>query len=363
MNKQLTGINQKEVKLPKAIASIPHQLRVNAHRVDYIKAINEAIDYPFQSEDGRDPSPFHIQLENKCRQHTGIKNWQFTNCCTDSLQIAFHTLCTVGDTVIVPAYGWRAIVNAPCFVGMNVLFCDIDNTGNIDLQQLEQMIIQHQPKAVLIVHNFGAIVDFTEIVPTCKTYGVKIIEDAAPSFTIDEPYSYKLGSLSDIVCFSFDFTKSPGCLGAGGAIATNNDKIANKIKTICSHCSDGKFIGNKSYLDTTSAAVLVKDIELIEIHRYRAKRRAVANYYEKHLPFKTLAGKNFIYHRFIIFPEDKQTALELFKSKKILAKSVFASNSINCKNAVQFSETAVELPCHHFIDIEDLKQRVESLNL
>jgi dTDP-4-amino-4,6-dideoxygalactose transaminase len=349
--------------VPKAIASIPHQLRVNAHRVDYIKAINEAVDYPFQSEDGRDPSPFHIQLESKCRAYTGINNWQFTNCCTDALQIAFHTLCAVGDTVIVPAYGWRAVVNAPWFVGMNVLFCDIDNTGNIDLEQLQQMIIQHQPKAVLIVHNFGAIVDFTEIVSTCRTYGVKIIEDAAPSFTMDEPYTYKLGSHSDIVCFSFDFTKSPGCLGAGGAIATNNNHIANTIKTICSHTSEGEFIGTKSYLDTTSAAVLVKDIELIEINKYRAKRCAVADYYKNNLPFDTLAGDNYIYHRFIIFPKDKQKTLDQFKTKKILAKPVFAANTVSCKNALQFSETAVELPCHHFIDIDDLKQRIESLDL
>jgi dTDP-4-amino-4,6-dideoxygalactose transaminase len=347
--------------MTKAIASIPHQIRVDTHRVDYIKSINAALNYPFQSEDGRQPSPFHIQLENKCREYTGINNWQFTNCCTDALQIAFHALCKAGDTVIVPAYGWRAIVNAPWFVGMNVLFCDIDSSGNIDLQQLQEMIKQHQPKAILIVHNFGAVVDFTEIVSTCRTYGVKIIEDAAPSFTMNEPYSYKLGSLSDIVCFSFDFTKSPGCLGAGGAIATNNSYIANRIKTICSHTTESNFIGTKSYLDTTSAAVLLKDMELIEASNYRAKRCAVADFYKSNLPFEMLKGINYIYHRFIIFPKDKQQVLSLFNSKKILAKSVFKANTKNCTMAAKFSETAVELPCHHFIDIDDLQERVKGL--
>jgi dTDP-4-amino-4,6-dideoxygalactose transaminase len=345
----------------KAIASIPHQLRVDTHRVEYIRTINDAIDYPFQSEDGRDPSPFHKQLESKCREYTGITHWQFTNCCTDALQIAFHTLCNIGDTVIVPAYGWRAIVNAPCFVGMNVLFCDIDSTGNIDLNQLQEMIKQHQPKAILIVHNFGAIVDFTEIVSTCKHFGVSIIEDAAPSFTMNEPYIYKLGNLSDIVCFSFDFTKSPGCLGAGGAIATNNSNIASRIKTICSHTTDNNIIGTKSYLDTTSAAVLLKDMELIETNHYRAKRRAIAEFYKNNLPFETLKGINYIYHRFIIFPKDKQQVLSLFNSKKILAKSVFEANTKSCIMATKFSETAVELPCHHFIDIEDLQERLKVL--
>jgi len=345
----------------KAIASIPHQIRVDTHRIDYIRTINEAIDYPFQSEDGREPSIFHKQLESKCREYTGIIHWQFTNCCTDALQIAFHTLCNIGDTVIVPAYGWRAIVNAPWFVGMNVLFCDIDSTGNIDLNQLQEMIKQHQPKAILIVHNFGAIVNFSEIVPTCKHFGVSIIEDAAPSFTMNEPYSYKLGSLSDIVCFSFDFTKSPGCLGAGGAIATDNSVIANRIKNICSHTTDSNFIGTKSYLDTISAAVLLKDMELIETNHYRAKRRAVAEFYKNNLPFETLEGTNYIHHRFIIFPKDKQQVLSLFNSKKILAKSVFEANSKSCMMATKFSETAVELPCHHFINIDDLQERLKVL--
>ena len=347
--------------MPKAIASIPHQLRLDAHRIDYIKAINEAIDYPFQSEDGREPSPFHQSLEIKCKEHTGIAHWQFTNCCTDSLQIAFHTLCNIGDTVIVPAYGWRAIVNAPFFVGLNVLFCDIDETGNVDIEQLDEMIRQHQPKAVLIVHNFGAIVDFTEIVSTCEIYGTKIIEDAAPSFTMGEPYIYKLGTKSDVVCFSFDFTKSPGCLGAGGAIATNKKHIADIIKTVCSHTSHGDIIGTKSYLDTSSAAVLVKDIELIEKNNYRQKRQDVANFYKQHLPFETLKGDNYIYHRFIIFPENKQELLEKFRSKKILAKSVFAANTTTCNKAATFSETAVELPCHHFIDIDDLHSRITDI--
>ena len=94
--------------MPKAIACIPHKHRMDAHRVDYLRAISDAMDHPFQSEDGREPSPAHQQLEKTCRQATGIKHWQFTNCCTDSLQIAFSLFTSAGDTVIVPAYGWRA---------------------------------------------------------------------------------------------------------------------------------------------------------------------------------------------------------------------------------------------------------------
>jgi len=349
--------------MPKAIPCIPHKHRLKAHRIEYLKSINEAMDYPFQSEDGRDSSPIHQKLKEQCVKYTGITNWLFTNCCTDSLQIAFQALCDIGDTVIVPAYGWRAIVNAPRFIGCNVLYCDIDETGNIDLSLLSTMIKENKPKAVLIVHNFGTVVNIAEIKDICKENKTYIIEDAAPSFTMNEPYKYKLGSISDIVCFSFDFTKSPGTLGAGGAIATNNLNIYDKLKIICSHNCIESSIGTKSYLDTIAAAVVSKDMELIEQHSYRKKKLEIATFYLNNLPYKTLLGENYIFHRFILLPEkdEKQSLLKKLNSQKILAKSVYKPNCVNSTQAQQLYEKAIELPCHAYIDIEDLKSRIEKI--
>jgi len=349
--------------VPKAIACIPHKQRMDAHRVDYLRAISEAMDYPFQSEDGRDPSPAHLSLETKVKTYNPIKYWQWTNCCTDALQIAFHAFCKPGDTVIVPAYGWRAIVNAPKLMGMQIVYCDIDKTGNLDINQMIDLIHQHQPSAVLVVHNFGTLVDVSQLTEACAKYNVAIIEDAAPSFTMGEPYDYELGTFSDAVCFSFDFTKSPGCLGAGGAIATNDPLNYERFKTICSHTTSQWGIGTKSYLDTIAAAVLLKDIELIEQMQYRQHRVEIATYYLNKLPYKTLSGKNYIFHRFIILPEkdEKQTLLKKLKSQKILAKSVFEPNTNSCSRANEFYEQAIELPCHQFIDIEDLNSRIEKI--
>lgn len=349
--------------MPKAIVCTPHDQRMDAHRNDYLRAVADGMYHPFQSEDGREASLIHQQLEATCKLYNPITHWQFTDCCTDSLQIAFHTLCNQGDTVIIPAYGWRAIHNAPRFMGLNVIYCDIDDTGNIDLIELQSLIQLHVPTAVLIVHNFGTIVDIQKISVLCATYNVKIIEDAAPSFVMNESYAYKLGSLSDIVCFSFDFTKSPGCLGAGGAIATNDVQVYNKIKTICSHTDNGEKIGTKSYLDTINAAVLNKDIKLIEQNKYRQHRVAVATYYINNLPYKFLSGENYIFHRFIILTDknEKQAVINKFKSQKILAKSVFKPNTNTCDTANQFYEQAIELPCHQFIDINDLHSRVSKI--
>ena len=349
--------------MPKAIACIPHQLTMDSHRVDYLRAISESMDYPFQSEDGRDPSPAHQALEHKIKTYNPIKYWQFTNCCTDALQIAFHAFCNHGDTVIVPAYGWRAITNAPRLMGMKIIYCDIDDTGNLDINQAVELINKHQPSAILVVHNFGTLVDVSQLTDVCAKHNVAIIEDAAPSFTMGEPYSYELGSFSDAVCFSFDFTKSPGCLGAGGAIATNDPLNYERFKTICSHTTSQWGVGTKSYLDTVSAAVLYKDIELIEQMQYRQRRVEIATYYLNKLPYETLSGKNYIFHRFIILPEknEKQNLINKLKSQKILAKSVFEPNTNDCYYANEFYARAIELPCHQFIDIDDLDSRINNI--
>ena len=166
-----------------------------------------------------------------------------------------------------------------------------------------------------------------------------------------------------MVCFSFDFTKSPGCLGAGGALATNDKELYNKIKIICSHTSSEYGIGTKSYLDTVSASVLNTDIKLIEQNKYRQRRVDIATYYINNLPYKFLSGKNYIFHRFIILTDrdEKQAVINKFKSQKILAKSVFQPNTNTLPRANEFTETAIELPCHQFIDINDLNSRIRKI--
>jgi dTDP-4-amino-4,6-dideoxygalactose transaminase len=119
------------------IAFIPHKRRLKRHRVEYLKAINDALDYPFQSEDGRDLSPIQKKLQEKCISLSNLPYWLFTNCCTDSLQIAVHTLTKPGDTIIVPAYGWRAFANAVAFMNRHIEFVDIDAVSYTHLRAHE----------------------------------------------------------------------------------------------------------------------------------------------------------------------------------------------------------------------------------
>ena len=354
----------------KPIAFIPHKQRIAAHKVDYLRAIAEAMDNPWQAEDGRDLAPIQDKLTNKCVELSGIPYWTFTNCCTDSLQIAVEALTNPGDLILVPAYGWRGFANAVDFMGRKIEFLDTDESGNLDVELAKHRVI-NEPKAeaILMVHNFGCITDVKSLCNLCRELGIKTIEDAAPSFIIDEPYSYVPGSSSDIVCYSFDFTKSPGVLGSGGGLATRFEDIHSKIYEIQAHGINKKKdvvrVGTKSFLDNTSCAVLLTEISLFEQNQYRERRRQIATWYNENLPFKSVQGENYIWERYSMFvPFDQvDNVLNNLHSVRCLARTMFKQplhtykffNSDKVLPGVKkFTTNLVHLPCHHFLQEEEL---------
>tara|TARA_Y100001972_G_scaffold35137_1_gene43526 strand:+ start:1353 stop:2438 length:1086 start_codon:yes stop_codon:yes gene_type:complete len=359
----------------KAIPFIPHKQRIEKHKVDYLRAISDNMDHPWQAEDGRELAPIQQSLVDKVSQYTKLPYWCWTDCCTDALQICIEGLTKEGDTILVPAYGWRAFANAPTIMGREVDFCDIDETGNINLNNLEYMIKQKAPAAVIIVHNFGTIVNVSEISSICDFYGVKIIEDAAPAFIMSEPYSYIPGSNSDVVCYSFDFTKFPGTLGSGGAIATRHAELHDIFFELQAHGTnkqrDVVRIGTKSFMDVTSCAVLLKEIELFEQNQYRERRRQVATWYNNNLPYKSIPGENYIWERYSMFVPSKDVVevLERLHSIRCLAKTMFKQpvntfsfykNRKHLPNVLHFIDNLVHLPSHHFLTDEEL-ERIKSV--
>lgn len=361
--------------MPKAISFIPHKERIATHKVEYLRAISDSMDHPWQAEDGRDLAPIQQTLVDKVSSYTKIPYWCWTDCCTDALQICIEGLTKEGDTIIVPAYGWRAFANAPTIMGRKADFCDIDETGNIDLNLLEDMIIKKAPAAVIIVHNFGTIVDVSKITPICQKYGVRIIEDAAPAFVMGEPYTYIPGSSSDVVCYSFDFTKFPGTLGSGGGIATRFSELHNRFFELQAHGTNKQRevvrIGTKSFMDVTSCAVLLKEIEIFEQNNYRERRRQVATWYNNNLPYKSIPGENYIWERYSMFVpyNEVDDVLERLHSIKCLARTMF-KQPVNTypfyemrkelPQVNKFVNNLVHLPSHHFLVEEEL-ERIKSV--
>ncbi len=365
----------------KAISFIPHRQRLEKHKIDYLRAISDAMDYPYQAEDGRDLAPIQRALANKCTELSELPYWSFTNCGTDSLQIAVHALTNEGDVILVPAYGWRGVANAVQFMNRKLKFLDIDETGNLCPFALEEWAKNksNSASALIVIHNFGTMAKMSHIISILKTYrpNMKIIEDAAPSFYMDAPIDYKPGQASDLVCYSFDFTKGPGTLGAGGGIATRHADIHERIYEIQAHGTSKQkqivSIGTKSFLDNTSCAVLLKEIELYEQFDYRERRRQIATWYNNNLPYKSIPGENYVWERFSMYvPSDKVgNVLDKLHSIKCLARTMFKEpmSSFPFYDALEdlpgvknFTENLIHLPSHHYMIHEELVRIAETLN-
>jgi len=223
------------------------------------------------------------ELEDKLAEYTGA-NYCIT-CAngTDALQIALMSLdIGPGDEVITPGFTYIATAETVALLGATPVYVDIDQkTYNIDSILLESAITP-QTKAIIPVSLYGQCADFDAINKIAAKYNLPVIEDAAQSF--GAIYKGKKScNLSTIACTSFFPSKPLGCYGDGGAIFTNDEKLATVIRQIARHGQDRRYhhirIGVNSRLDTLQAAILLPKLEILD-DEMRARRQVAATYTE-----------------------------------------------------------------------------------
>lgn len=204
---------------------------------------------------------------------------------TDALHLALRALnIGVGDEVITTPFTFIATTEAIGIVGATPVFVDVDlETYNIDPQQIESKITE-RTKAILPVHLYGRPCDMSAIVAIARKYNLKVIEDCAQA-TGAVWKGQKVGTIGDVGCFSFFPTKNLGCFGDGGAIATNNPEIADRVEYLRRHGGKIKYqheeLGLNSRLDTLQAAIL--SVKLPYLEQWNTARKAIAYYYLEQL--------------------------------------------------------------------------------
>jgi len=215
----------------------------------------------------------------KARNCIGVGNG------TDALYIIFRVLgIGEGDEVITAANTFIATAEAITRAGARVVFCDIDpKSFNINTQLIEEKITS-RTKAIAPVHLFGRPAYMNEINKIAKKYNLLVIEDACQAH--GAIYNGKIvGTLSDASAFSFYPGKNLGAYGDGGAIVTNNDELAEKIRMFANHGRKEKynheFEGINSRLDGLQAAIL--NVKLNYLDDWIEKRIRIANKYNESL--------------------------------------------------------------------------------
>ena len=200
---------------------------------------------------------------------------------TDSLILSLMALdIKPGDEVITVAHSFFATSEAIALVGAKPVFVDIqENDFNIDPNKIEKLITKNT-KAIIPVHLYGQPCDILKVVDIAKKHNLVVIEDCAQAAGA-KLNGKNVGTFGDIGTISFFPTKNLGAFGDGGAIITNNEVLAKRIKQLRFHGSSKRYvheyIGLNSRLDEIQAAVL--RVKLKYLNEWNLKRQQAADYY------------------------------------------------------------------------------------
>jgi UDP-2-acetamido-2-deoxy-ribo-hexuluronate aminotransferase len=233
------------------------------------------------------------ELEKSLAEYVGVKHCISCANGTDALTLMMMAWdIKAGDAVFVPDFTFFASGEIVSFEGATPIFVDIDRTTfNIDVNKLEESI-QHvlreekyTPKAIIPVDLFGLPANYIEIERIANKYNLLILEDAAQGFG-GRIGDKKACSFGDAAITSFFPAKPLGCYGDGGAIFTNDDEVAKKLRSICVHGKgedkyDNVRIGINSRLDTIQAAILQVKLKAFIEHELEDVNKIYNLYNEK----------------------------------------------------------------------------------
>lgn len=257
---------------------------------------------------------------------------------TDALQVALMALnLKPGDEVIVPAFTFIASAEVIGLLGLRPVMVDVDyDNFNVTAKNIEQAITVNT-KAIIPVHLFGQAAPMEQIMLLAKKYDLYVVEDNAQAlgadYVFDSGKRQKLGTIGHIGCTSFFPSKNLGCYGDGGALFTNDETLAKRLKMICNHGSTVKYhhevLGVNSRLDTLQAAIL--DVKLKYLNTFNKLRYEAAQRYS--YAFKDISGiitpkestfSTHVYHQYTLKVLDgKRDELKEFLAKHGIPAMVY----------------------------------------
>lgn len=322
-------------------------------------------------------------FEKEFAEYCGVKNCIGCGNGLDALYLCMKALdIGVGDEVIIPSHTFIATALAVTYLGAKPVFAEIDGDNyNIDYRRIEEKITK-RTKAIIVVHLYGRPVAMERILMIVQKYGLKLIEDCAQAHGA-EYKGKKVGTFGDAAGFSFYPGKNLGALGDGGAVITNSDEIAEKVRVLGNYGSDYKYHhilqGNNSRLDEMQASFL--RIKLCNLERWNERRREVAAKYIDNinnplikLPDIQCDGKQ-VWHLFVIQCETRDFLEKYLEENGIGTNKhypipIHLQEAYSCMNlkkgdfpiAERISETVLSLPMYYGISDEQIQYVVDVLN-
>lgn len=322
-------------------------------------------------------------FEEELAKYMGVRNVISCANGTDALQIAMMALgLKPGDEVITTNFTFVATVEVVALLGLKLVLVDPDpDTFNITADSVRRAITP-RTRAIVPVHLFGQCVDMEGIMNLAKQHNIFVIEDAAQATGADYIFPdgsrRKAGTIGNIGATSFFPSKNLGCYGDGGALYTNDDELAKKLRSITNHGMKVRYyhndIGVNSRLDTLQAAIL--RIKLKHLTQYNSARKSVADFYDAGLagsPFISIpersAYSSHIFHQYTIKVKNgKRDDLKKFLESVNIPAMIYYPVPLHVQEAYRFlgykesdfpvtstlSKEVLSLPIHPDFEQEQL---------
>lgn len=333
---------------------------------------------------GPEVKAFQVELE----AYLGVKHVIPCANGTDALQVAMMALdLKPGDEVITTTFTFVATVEVIALLGLTPVLVDVDpDTFNIDPEALKRAITP-KTKAVVPVHLFGQCAHMESLMEIANAHNLYVIEDNAQAIGSDYYFSdgssKKAGTIGHIGCTSFFPSKNLGCYGDGGAIFTNDDALASKMRVVVNHGMEVRYyhdsVGVNSRLDSIQAAIL--RVKLRRLDDYAKARLQAADYYDKafanHPGLETPVRSPFtshVFHQYTL----KTKGVNRFKLQEYLMERkvpamVYYPVPMHMQKAYDdpryrkgdfpvseaLSESVISLPMHTELDKEQLSYIVD----
>lgn len=323
-------------------------------------------------------------FQQNLEKYLGVKHVVPVGNGTDALQIALMALgLKPGDEVITPTFTFIATVEVVALLGLTPILVDVDpNTFCLSIDAVKKAIGPNT-KAIIPVHLFGQNAAMQELLQIAKENKLYVIEDACQSigskYTFDDAISLMSGCMGDIGCTSFFPSKNLGCYGDGGAIFTDNDDLAIKMRSIANHGMEVRYhhdrIGVNSRLDSIQAAVL--DVKLKHLDNYNQARQRVADYYNAAFsvsdnlitPVRDMKSTH-VYHQYTLKLEDvNRDSLQAYLKEKGIPSMVYYPIPLHRQLAFEkyyssdkkypvadkLAQTVLSLPIHTEMKLEQME--------
>lgn len=228
---------------------------------------------------------------------------------TEAISLALRALgIGPGDEVIVPTNSFIATAEAVSWVGATPKLVDVDPSTHLLGAEHVAAAIGPRTRAVIPVHLMGSTVDLDPILALARERDLRVIEDTAQAHGADVR-GRRAGSVGDIGCFSFYPTKNLGAWGDGGAIITDDDALADRVRLLRSHGEQPRYhhriVGTTARLDALQAALL--RVKLRGLDARNADRRRIGAALRTglagtgvELPAPAYAGADHVYHLFVV---------------------------------------------------------------